>query len=37
MNEDNFNLKDQNYFIPKEDIFSIFLNAGECKSNDLAT
>lgn len=36
MNDDNINnILDQNFFLPKEDIFSAFLNAGSTnKIND---
>ena len=36
MNDENFNLNniDQNFFLPKEDIFSVFLNAGENKNTE---
>jgi hypothetical protein len=34
MNDDNFNIIDQNFFLPKEDIFSVFLNANENKNSE---
>lgn len=34
-NEENFNYFDQNMFQPREDIFSVFLNANDnAKSNE---
>jgi hypothetical protein len=33
MSEDNFNAIDPNFFLPKEDMFSVFLNLGETKNN----
>jgi hypothetical protein len=32
MNDENLNIIDHNFFLPKEDIFSAFLNAGENKN-----
>lgn len=34
MNDENINFNDNNFFLPREDIFTAFLNAGENKNTE---